>query len=82
MRKTIRIWLFVLLDILIKIIRLPYDEIIGKTKEHEGKKYFIIDDYMLDKVLDKIRKIKSIEIFDNTKILIDKDDKLSDDITF
>ena len=30
----------------------------------------MVDDYMLDKVLDKIKKIIGIEKFDNAKILI------------
>ena len=42
----------------------------------------MVDDYMLDKVLDKIKEIIAIEKFDNTKILIETDDKLPDDITF
>ena len=37
-------------------------------------------DVMVDKVLDKINKIKGIEKFDDTKIFIDTDDKLPDDI--
>ena len=41
----------------------------------------MFDDYMLDKVLEKIKEIISIEQFDDTKILIDTDDKLPDDIT-
>ena len=36
---------------------------------------------ILDKVLDKIKEITGIEKFDDTKILIDTDDKLSGDIT-
>ena len=32
------------------------DELIGKTEEYEGTKYMIVDDYTLDKVLDKIKK--------------------------
>ena len=40
--------------------------LILKIEEHEGKKYLMVDDYMLNKVLDKI------------KILIDADDKLPD----
>ena len=40
------------------------------------------DDYMLDKVLDKIKKIIRIEKFGDTKIVIETDDKLPDDITF
>ena len=42
----------------------------------------MVDDYMLDKVLDKLKKIIDIEQIDNTKILIDIDDELPDDITF
>ena len=42
----------------------------------------IVHDYMLDKVLDKIIEVIGIEKFDDTKILIDTDDKLPDDITF
>ena len=41
----------------------------------------MVDDYMLDKVLDKIKKIIGIEKFDDTKILIGMDDKLPDDVT-
>ena len=40
----------------------------------------MIDDYVLDKVLDKIEEIIGIEKFEDTKILIDTDDKLPDDI--
>ena len=39
----------------------------------------MIDDYMLVKVLDKIKKILGIEKSDDTKILSDTDDKLPDD---
>ena len=53
----------------------------GKVKQHEGKKYLMIDDYILDKVLDKIKEIIDRKKFDNTKILIYTDDKLPDDIT-
>ena len=35
----------------------------------------MVDDYMLDKVLDKIKEIISIEKFHNTKTMIDTDDK-------
>ena len=41
----------------------------------------MVDDYMLDKVLDKIKEIIGIEKFDGTKILIYADDKFADDIT-
>ena len=41
----------------------------------------MVDDYMLDKVLDKIKETIGIKTFDKTKILIDTDDKLPNDIT-
>ena len=50
----------------------------GNIEEHEGKQFLMVDDYMLDKVLDKIKMILGIEKFDNTKILIKTDDKLLD----
>ena len=40
----------------------------------------MVDDYILDKVLDKIKEIIGIEDFGDTKILVDRDNKLSDDI--
>ena len=42
----------------------------------------MVNDYMLDKVLGKIAEMIGIEKFDNTKIFIDADDKLSNDIIF
>ena len=42
----------------------------------------MVDDYVLNKVLDKIKEVIGIEQFDNIKILIDTNDKLTDDITF
>ena len=39
------------------------------------------DDNILNKVLDKTEKIIGIEKFDDTKILIERNDKLLDDIT-
>ena len=41
----------------------------------------MVDDYILDKVLDKVKEIIGIEKFDDTKILIDTDDKFCNDIT-
>ena len=46
------------------------------------KKNFMVDDYMLERVLDKITEIIGIEYFDNTKILIDTNDQLPQDITW
>ena len=65
---------------LIKILILYYHELIEAIEEHGRKKYLIVDDFMLDKVLNKIKEIISIEKFDNTKILIDTDNELPDDI--
>ena len=39
-------------------------------------------DHILNKLLDKVKEIIGIEQFDNTNILINTNDKLSDDITF
>ena len=41
----------------------------------------MVNDYTLDKVLDKIKETIGIVKFDDTKILIDTDDKLPDYIT-
>ena len=45
------------------------------------KKYLIFHDYMLDKVSDKIKEIICIEKFVDTKLLVNTDDELLDDIT-
>ena len=45
------------------------------------EKKLMVDDYMLDKVLDKIKEKMGTEKFDDTKILTDIDNKLHDDIT-
>ena len=55
------------------MLNLHYNELIGKTEEWEGKKYLIVDDYTLDKVLDKIKRISIINLEDN-KIMISTDD--------
>ena len=53
----------------IKISSLYYNRLIRKIEEHEEKKKcLMIDDYVLNKVLDKIKAIISIEHFNNTKI--------------
>ena len=41
----------------------------------------MVDDYMVDKVLEQIKKIIGIEKFDDIKILIETDDNLADDVT-
>ena len=52
-------------------------ERLKKTK----KKRFDGNDYMLDKIWDEIKDIIGIGKFDNTKKLIETNDKLPDDIT-
>ena len=64
------------------MLSLHCDELMEKIEKHEGKKQFIADDYMLDKVLDKIKEITGIEKFNDTNILIDTDDKVVDEIIF
>ena len=51
------------------------------TRKCEGKKYLIVDDNILDKLLDIIKKIISTEKFDDTKTLIETNDILPDVIT-
>ena len=63
------------------IVSLYYHELMGTFDEPEGKKYLMFDDYMLDKVLGKIKMIIGIGRFDDNKILIETDDKLRDDVT-
>ena len=50
------------------MLSLHCHELLGKNKEHEGKKYLIVDDYMINKVLDKSKEIIGIEKFDDTKV--------------
>ena len=45
------------------------------------KNYLIVDDYMVYKVLDKIKEIIDIEKFDYSKILIYTDYKFPDGVT-
>ena len=33
----------------LKMLSLHYDESVGKIKEHEGKKYLMVDNYILNK---------------------------------
>ena len=44
----------------------------GKVWKTWRKKYLMVDDYMLNKALDKIKKVIDIEKFDDTNIFIDK----------
>ena len=60
------------------MVSLHYHELMGKVKQHEGQKFLTVNDYMLDKILDKIKETIGIANFDDTKILVDTDDKLPD----
>ena len=51
------------------------------TRKCEGKKYLIVDDNILDKLLDIIEKIIGIKKFDDTKTLIETNDILPDVVT-
>ena len=41
----------------------------------------MVDDYMIDEVLDKIKESRGIEELDNTRLLIDTNENLPNDIT-
>ena len=66
----------------IKMLSWHYHELIGKIKENIGKKYLMVNGYMLNKVLDKIKETIRLGKFNDTKILIDTDNKLPDYITY
>ena len=44
-----------------KMLSLYYHELMEKFKEYKGKKYSMIDDYVLDEVLDKTKEIIATE---------------------
>ena len=54
-----------------------FHKLTRKIKENERQKNLMVDDYVLNKVLEKIEEI----IRTDTKILIDTNNKLPDDIT-
>ena len=62
---------------LIKMLSLYYHELMGKVKIYEVKKFLMIDGYVLNKVLDKIKEIIGIKKFDDTTVLIDTDEKVA-----
>ena len=39
------------------MLSLHYHELVGTVKEREGKKYLMVDDYMLGEVSDKVKEI-------------------------
>ena len=58
----------------IKLLSLHYRELMRKLEEHE-RKYLMVVDCMLDKVLDKIKEVTGIEKIDDLKTLIETNDK-------
>ena len=54
-----------------------FHKLTRKIKENERQKNLMVDDYVLNKVLEKIEEV----IRTDTKILIDTNNKLPDDIT-
>ena len=62
-------------------LNLYYHELTAKIEEHQGKKYLMIDDYVLDKVLYRIKVIINIVKFDCNKILTDTGNISVDNIT-
>ena len=65
----------------IKLLSLYSHELLEKIEEHEEKSFLIVDNYMLEKLLEKIKEIIGIDQFDDTKVLIETDVKLPDGIT-
>ena len=57
-----------------KILRLNYGKLTEKIGEYDQEKKLMVDDYMLDEVLDKIKRIKAM------KCLIDTDNKLPNNV--
>ena len=66
----------------IKLLSLYSHELLEKIEEHEEKSFLIVDNYMLEKLLEKIKEIIGIDQFDDTKVLFETDVKLPDGITF
>ena len=60
------------------MLSLRYHGLIGKIKEHEGKKQWMVNYNMPHKVLDKIKETIDIIKLDGTKIMIKANDKLPD----
>ena len=59
----------------IRILTLYYNKLMGTIEEHERKNTWYLNS-ALNKALDKIKEIIGIQKSDDTKILIDTDDKL------
>lgn len=53
------------------MLSLHYQKLLEKIKENKKKKCLVVDDYIINKVLDKIKGIINIKKSDDTKISID-----------
>ena len=53
----------------IKMLGLHYHKLRERIEEPEGKIYLMVDDYMPDKVLDKIKEIIGTELFKKIEYL-------------
>ena len=40
----------------IKMLSMHYHDLMGKIEEHEGKKYLMVDNNVVDKALDEIKE--------------------------
>ena len=47
----------------LKTLSMYYHGLMTKTEEHERKKNFMVDDYLLGKIFDKIKEIIDIKKF-------------------
>ena len=63
------------------MLSLYYHELMRKIKEHDRSTFLMVNDYTLEKILDKIKETIDIVKLDDTKILINADDKLPDYIS-
>ena len=53
------------------MLSLHYQKLLEKVEKHQKKKCLVVDDYIINKVLDKIKGIINIKKSDDTKISID-----------
>ena len=72
MKKAISLWQFIIWSYKInKNVESALSKITGKGRKASKKKCLVVDDYIINKVLDKIKGIINIKISDDTKISID-----------
>ena len=77
MKKAISLWQFIIWSYKInKNVESALSKITGKGRKtsKKKKKCLVVDDYIINKVLDKIKGIINIKKSDDTKISIDTSD--------